>query len=74
MLLEGVGVQSLEATAEISRGASSAELRQLSYKFRGLVMQALGVLADLQCIAGRLDALAALRAVAPELDRTDDGV
>jgi hypothetical protein len=73
ILLESVGVQTFDATGEIFRDARSAELLQVSHRIRGLVGQALGVLAELQCIAGRLDALAALRAAGLVLEPTDDG-
>ena len=72
MLLESIATQSFALTGEIFRGARSAELLHLSHRMRGLVVHALGVLAELQCVAGRLDALAALKGVEPTLTRTDD--
>ena len=64
-VLESIGAQSFNVTSEIFRDARPAELLRLSHRMRGVVVHALGVLAELQCVAGRLDALAALRAVEP---------
>jgi hypothetical protein len=71
MVLESIGVQSFDITRDIFRNARSPELLLLSHRIRGLVAHALGVLAELQCIAGRLDALAALRAADPALEPTE---
>ena len=73
MLLESIGAQSFDMTGQIFRDARSTELLLLSHRIRGLVGHAFGVLAELQCIAGRLDALAALRAAEPALEPCDDG-
>jgi hypothetical protein len=72
MVLESIGVQSFDITRDIFRNARSPELLLLSHRIRGLVVHALSVLAELQCIAGRLDALAALRAADPALEPKDD--
>jgi hypothetical protein len=72
MLLESIATQSFALTGEIFRGARSAELLHLSHRMRGLVVHALGVLAELQCVAGRLDALAALRGVEPTVRRAEE--
>jgi hypothetical protein len=68
IVLESIGVQSFDITRDIFRDAGPAELLLLSHRIRGLVSHALSVLADLQCTAGRLDALAALRAAEPALE------
>jgi hypothetical protein len=71
ILLESVGVQSLSVTAEIFSDVSAHELRQMSHRIRGLVVQGHGILAELQCVAGRLDAFASLKAVEPALEPND---
>ncbi len=70
-LLESVGVQSFEIGGEIFRDATAQELNRRSHALRGLVLHALGVLAELQHVSGRLDALAALRAAE---EAEDDGL
>jgi hypothetical protein len=72
LLLESISTQSFNMSTEIFQDARSDKLRQLSHRIRGLVAHALGVLAELQCVAGRLDALAALRAAESTLEPGDD--
>jgi hypothetical protein len=64
MLLESIGAQTFAVTDEIVRDAGATRLLQRSHAIRGLVAHALAVLTDLQCVAGRLDALATIRRVA----------
>jgi len=64
MLLESIGSQTFAVTDEIFRASGAGSLLQRSHAIRGLVAHALAVLTELQCVAGRLDALAAIRRVA----------
>jgi hypothetical protein len=68
MLLESIGSQTFVVTDEIFRDAGATRLIQRSHAIRGLVAHALAVLTELQCVAGRLDALATIRRVAFHLD------
>jgi transglutaminase-like putative cysteine protease len=61
-LLESIGAQSFELVSEINADADTEALTRRSHGIRGLVVHSLVVLAELQRAAGRLDALAALRA------------
>lgn len=61
-LLESIGEQSFELVSEIHGNADAEALRRRSHGIRGLVVHSLVVLAELQRVAGRLDALAAMRA------------
>ena len=63
MLLESIGSQTFAVTNEIFRAAGAGTLLQRSHAIRGLVAHALAVLTELQCVAGRLDALATIRRV-----------
>jgi hypothetical protein len=65
-LLESIGSQTFAVTDEIFRTAHPSTLLQRSHAIRGLVAHALAVLTELQCVAGRLDALATIRRVANE--------
>jgi hypothetical protein len=60
-LLESIGSLVVEMTCEVHKDSSSPELLRRARGIRGLVVHALGVLADLQCEAGRLDALAMIK-------------
>src|SRR5690242_15348194 len=60
MLLESIGAQTFAVTDEIARAAGAGTLLQRSHAIRGLVSHALAVLTELQCVAGRLDALATI--------------
>jgi hypothetical protein len=64
LLLESIGAQTFAVTDEIFRAAAAGALLQRSHAIRGLVAHALAVLTELQCVAGRLDALATIRRVA----------
>jgi hypothetical protein len=64
ILLESIGSQTFAVTDEIFRAAGAGTLLQRSHAIRGLVAHALAVLTELQCVAGRLDALATIRRVA----------
>jgi hypothetical protein len=66
MLLESIGSQTFAVTDEIFRAAGAGTLLQRSHAIRGLVAHALAVLTELQCVAGRLDALATIRRVASD--------
>lgn len=68
ILLESIGAQTFAVTDEIVRAAGAGTLLQRSHAIRGLVSHALGVLTELQCVAGRLDALATIRRVATDGD------
>jgi hypothetical protein len=61
-LLESIGAQSFGLVCEIYRDNDSDTLTRHSHNIRGLVVHGLTILAELQCVAGRLGALAALRA------------
>lgn len=63
-ILESIGARAFEAAGVLSRDASDNQLLRKSHEVRGLVAQALGVLADLQFQAGRMHALAAIRQAA----------
>ena len=71
MLLESIAAHSFTLTGEIFPDSRAPDLLQLSHRIRGIVLQGLGVLAELQCVAGRLDALASLRAADPSLEPRD---
>jgi hypothetical protein len=60
-ILESIGSRAFEAAGVLRRDASSHELLRKAHEVRGLVAHALGVLADLQFQAGRMQALAAIR-------------
>ncbi len=60
-VLESIGARAFEAAGVLRRDASSHELLRKAHEVRGLVAHALGVLADLQFQAGRMQALAAIR-------------
>jgi hypothetical protein len=64
MLRERIGSQTFAVTDEIFRAGGAVILLQRSHALRGLVAHALAVLTELQCVAGRLDALATIRRVA----------
>ena len=66
MLLESIGSQTFAVTGEIFRAEGASALLQRSHAIRGLVAHALAVLTELQCVAGRLDALATIRRVASD--------
>ncbi len=68
ILLESIGSQTFAVTDEIFRAAGAGTLLQRSHAIRGLVAHALAVLTELQCVAGRLDALATIRRVATNRD------
>jgi hypothetical protein len=68
MLLESIGSQTFAVTDEIFRTARASTLLQRSHAIRGLVAHALAVLTELQCVAGRLDALATIRRVTTDDD------
>lgn len=61
VVLASIGAQAFEAAGVLNRDASSHELLRKAHEVRGLVAHALGVLADLQFQAGRMQALAAIR-------------
>ncbi|MCW5831347.1 MAG: hypothetical protein KIS78_02685 [Labilithrix sp.] len=61
-LLESIGEQSFALVSEIHGSADAEALRRRSHGIRGLVVHTLVVLAEFQRVAGRLDALAAMRA------------
>lgn len=74
LLLDSVGAQAYQLTCEIYPDVVAGELRRRSHAIRGLVAHAHGVLAELQCVAGRLDALAVLRAAERATEsEIDDG-
>src|SRR5688572_17303728 len=72
VLLESISAQSFTLTGEIFRDADADELTYRSHSIRGLVVNALGVLAELQYVAGRLAALAALRAAERAEEEVDE--
>jgi hypothetical protein len=67
-ILESIGLRAFEAAGVLRRDASSHELLRKAHEVRGLVAHALGVLADLQFQAGRMQALAAIREAAGSCD------
>ena len=71
-LLESIGEQSFELVNEISSNADPQTLMRCSHGIRGLVMHSLIVLAELQRVAGRLDALATMRAAERANDVPDE--
>ena len=60
-ILESIGSRAFEAAGVLHRDASGTELLRKAHEVRGLVAHALGLLADLQFQAGRMQALAAIR-------------
>lgn len=60
-VLESIGAQAFDAAGILFSDAPATELLRRAHEVRGLVLHALGVLADLQSEAGRLQALAAIR-------------
>ena len=68
ILLESIGAQAFAVTGELFRGCDAAVLLRRSHAIRGLVAHAFAVLTELQCVAGRLDALATIQGVAPNAD------
>jgi hypothetical protein len=60
-VLENIGSQAFTAVGELAREAQAEELLQKAHALRGLVLHGLGVLAELQGVAGSLAALAAVR-------------
>jgi hypothetical protein len=60
--LESVAERSFELSTSISRDAHATDLRRVSDAMRGVVLQALSTVAEIQRIAGRLSTCAALRA------------
>jgi hypothetical protein len=67
-ILESIGLRAFEAAGVLRRDASGHELLRKAHEVRGLVAHALGVLADLQFQAGRMQALAAIREAASRAD------
>ncbi|MDX2054010.1 MAG: hypothetical protein SFV15_16535 [Polyangiaceae bacterium] len=61
--LQIIGEQAVVMTCTIFRDSGPRDLRQHSNAIRGIVGHALAILADLQCEAGRLEALADLKDV-----------
>jgi hypothetical protein len=68
MLLESIGTQAFSMTSDIFHAGGAGTLLQRSHAIRGLVAHALAVLTELQCVAGRLDALATIHRVATDGD------
>ncbi len=68
LLLESIAGRSFSLSCDLFRDAKSEELSARAHEVRGVVLHALAVLAELQYLAGRLDALAALRAVSGDAD------
>ena len=69
ILLGSIGAEALDATSDIYRAAGSADLRRRAHAIRGLVLNALTALTELQNIAGRLEALATLRGVTSDTNQ-----
>jgi hypothetical protein len=67
-VLESIGSRAFEAAGVLRRDASGHELLRKAHEVRGLVAHALGVLADLQFQAGRMQALAAIREAGSSAD------
>ncbi|MBX3260111.1 MAG: hypothetical protein KF782_10500 [Labilithrix sp.] len=70
-LLESIGEQSFDTVGEIYSDSDSDALMRRSHRIRGLVVHGLVVLAELQSVVGRLDALAAMRAAERANDEPD---
>jgi hypothetical protein len=70
--LECIATQFVDATHETFADMRSTELFKLSHRMRGMVLNALSTLAELQCIAGRIESLAMVRATEPWLEMSDD--
>jgi hypothetical protein len=64
--LEQIGHEAVDATGDIGQSLAAHELQGRAHRIRGLVSQGLSVLGELQSEAGRLHALASLRAVSDE--------
>ena len=60
-LMESIGSQVYAAVGELVRDATPSELLQKAHALRGLVLHGQAALADLQCVAGQLAALGAVR-------------
>jgi hypothetical protein len=69
ILLGSIGAEALDVTSDVFRVAGSAHLLRRAHAIRGLVLNALTALTELQNIAGRLEALAALRGAASDPDQ-----
>lgn len=60
-ILASISAQAHEVAGVLHRDSAGRELLRRSHELRGLVLHALGVLAELQFDAGRMQALAAVR-------------
>jgi hypothetical protein len=61
-LLESIAAQTFDLALDNLREASAEELERRSHVIQGIVVHALGVVAELQRVVGKLSALAVLRA------------
>jgi hypothetical protein len=60
VLLENVGAQAFDAIADMRRDSQGSELLSRAHHLRALVLHGMAVLAQLQCEAGSLEAMASL--------------
>lgn len=59
--LENIAEDAVDSIADVQLDDAPAELAYRAHRLRGVVLNALLVLADFQLVAGKLEAIAALR-------------
>jgi hypothetical protein len=59
--IQSIGSEVFAAVGELVRDATPSELLQKAHTLRALVLHGQAAFADLQCVAGQLSALAAIR-------------
>jgi len=68
LLLESIAGAAVDAIGDLQVTDPSAQLAHRAHRLRGVVLNALVVLAEFQLVAGRLDALARVQEVTEELE------
>jgi hypothetical protein len=66
-LLESIAGDAVEAIGDIHADDPAQELAYRAHRLRGVVLNALVVLAEFQLVAGRLDALASIQQAAEQV-------
>lgn len=68
-LLESIAGAAVDAIGDLREDDAAAELASRAHRLRGVVLNALVVLAEFQLVAGRLDAIARIQAATEQAER-----